>query len=93
MGNLLDGESKVATEEHCSLPWNGTPGGERFRCYLCGHRFVVGDKWRFVLANGTGKGMGNFLVCEPCDGPDVLDRWDTHCEEGQMKFFWMGGRS
>lgn len=44
-------------------------------CKLCGHILQVGDKARWIYANGTpGMGTGNFFVCGDCDGEnaDVL---------------------
>ncbi len=44
-------------------------------CKLCGHILQVGDKARWIYANGTpGMGTGNFFVCDNCDGEnaDVL---------------------
>lgn len=44
-------------------------------CKLCGHILQVGDKARWIYANGTpGMKTGNFFVCGDCDGEnaDVL---------------------
>jgi hypothetical protein len=76
MSVLTDGKLRVATEQNCQAAWGGTPGGERFRCYLCGHRFKPGDKWRFVYLNSTpGYNLGNALACEKCDCPDIVERF------------------
>jgi hypothetical protein len=83
-----DQTPQVATEEHLQLCWSGGRPGERFRCYLCGYKFVLGDTWRFVFDNG-GSGSGNFLVCEICDCDDIRDRWKLHCEAGRRKYWWM----
>lgn len=41
-------------------------------CKLCGHILQVGDKARWIYANGTpGMGTGNFFVCGDCDGEDA----------------------
>lgn len=46
---------------------------KRLLCRLCGHVLQVGDKARWIYANGT-KGMctGNFFVCGNCDGEDAV---------------------
>lgn len=42
-------------------------------CKLCGHILQVGDKARWIYANGTpGIGTGNFFVCGDCDGEDAV---------------------
>jgi len=41
-------------------------------CKLCGHILQVGDKARWVYANGTpGMVTGNFFVCGDCDDEDA----------------------
>ena len=46
-----------------------------FNCSLCGHKFAVGDKARWVYANSTKDARcGNFFVCADCDGDGVLQR-------------------
>lgn len=41
-------------------------------CKLCGHILQVGDKARWIYANGTpSMGTGNFFVCGDCDGEDA----------------------
>lgn len=87
---------RPATQKNLDARWCGAPPGKRFRCYLCGYKFVIGDLWRPVYANGGGSakapryGHGNFLVCEKCDGPDVLERWANHCEVADRCYWWMG---
>ena len=76
---------QTVTEEHLKLPWSGSP--ENFRCYLCGHRFEVGDRWRFLLASHLG--TINPLVCGFCDGPDVLERWVAHYKDAKQKYWWL----
>lgn len=86
--NFTDEKPRVATEDHCKLPWDGVLGGKRFRCHLCGHKFVPGDVWRFVFS----KSHLNPRVCAACDGPDVLERWDAQNEELKtvirQRFWW-----
>jgi hypothetical protein len=68
--SFLNGKPFIATEEHVKSKWGGG-----FHCKLCGHKFAVDDTVRFIYANGNGSnGSGNFLVCQECDGPDVLER-------------------
>ena len=77
-------EPQVANEHHLSLRWGGFGPGERFRCYLCGHRFMLGDYWRFVF----GIDSRNFMTCRECDGPDVHQRFKALNEELRMRFWW-----
>ena len=80
----LDQTPQVATEADCHALWSGSKDGKYFRCYLCGHRFQVGDTWRWVYAEGKP----NLLVCASCDGPAVKERWDTMREEARTRFWW-----
>ena len=66
----MDGKPRIATEKDLNLPFR-----KKFQCNLCGHKFKVGDQWRFIYANAEGSnGSGNFTVCSGCDGDDVLTR-------------------
>jgi len=87
---------RIATDEDCNAAWNGAKNGVNFRCYLCGHRFKIGDGWRWVYSvsrhfktpDGKRFGVTNFLVCDACDGEDVLDRWvNLHIEFYNDKFW------
>ena len=82
----LDGTPQVATEADLRARWSFGKPGEHFRCHLCGYKFRVGDVWRFVYSGGVG--LLNFMVCEKCDGPDVLDRWKAHNEDLKRRFWW-----
>ena len=84
MMSFTDQKVRVATEKHVTAKWGGAPNGERFRCYLCGHKFTVGDEWRWVFT----KKYGNLMVCKKCDGSDVLDRWYAANEELETRFWW-----
>lgn len=86
MSNLLDGKPKPATEEQCKAAWGGGKNGKWFRCFLCGHKFKVGDIWRFV----PGGKWCNFLVCEKCDGPneELRDRWGKMNKEARDGKYW-----
>ena len=81
---FTDQKERVATDEDVSAPWGGEKNGKRFRCYLCGYKFKVGDTWRWV----AGKWTINFLVCQPCDGEDVQERFKAHNEYGEQAFWW-----
>lgn len=89
--SFTDGKPRVATAEDLKAPWSGRRDGSRFRCRLCGHKFAVGDVWRFVFANfsASPSHYGNFFVCEKCDGPDVLARAAAQEEEGRRRFWWL----
>lgn len=73
MSSFTDQKQRIATEEDLVARWSFGKPGEKFRCYLCGHKFKIGDKWRWVYS--ASKGLCNFITCEKCDGIDVLDRW------------------
>lgn len=79
-----NGKPQVATEEDCKAYWGGEKDGKRFRCYLCGHKFIPGDVWRFVASQTTI----NFMVCQLCDGPDVMERWLAANQELRTRFWW-----
>ena len=84
--SFIDQKQRIATEKDCTLNWGGAKPGERFRCYLCGHKFIQGDKWRWVYA-GNIKLM-NFLTCEQCDN-NVLDKWQEANDIAKAKFWWV----
>ncbi len=84
--NFTDQKQRVATSKDVQLPWGGAPNGKRFRCYLCGHRFSVGEKWRWVF--GAPVKTVNFFVCDSCDGDDVLDRWRKIYDEAYKVYWW-----
>lgn len=70
--------------------------GQGFRCGLCGHRFAEGDGVRWVYGNnrnfstdeGHTHAVCNFMTCDACDGPDVLDRWVDLNREFYSARFW-----
>jgi hypothetical protein len=92
--SFTDGKPRRATEEDLNGKWAGK-GNAWFRCYMCGYKFELNDYWRFIYSDSStftdifGKkwGMGNALVCEKCDGPDVLDRWKKMHEEAYNKYW------
>ena len=80
--SFADQKPRIVTEKEVALPWNGNK--RNFRCYLCGHRFQVGDTWRFVFGGGR---TGNLLVCDTCDGPDVIERYLAMAKEHKERFW------
>ena len=87
--NFTDQTQRVATETECGFAWSGVKNGGRFRCYLCGHKFKSGDKWRWVYA-GHMK-VVNFFTCGKCDGDDVIDRFVEHnakWKEIKKAYWW-----
>lgn len=94
--SFTDQKPRIATEEECRAPWGGEKHGKKFRCYLCGHRLIPGDAWRWVYGAGRkfetddGRTFGviNLMVCAACDGPDVLDRWVDRNREFYSARFW-----
>jgi len=86
--NIFERPLRPATEANCKAAWGGGKPGERFRCYLCGHKFAVGDMFRLVYANDRPGTAGNFIVCDKCDGPDVVERWVAACKEAATRFWW-----
>lgn len=94
--SFTNGLRRIATERDCATKWGGDAPGVRFRCYLCGHKFAVGDGWRWQYCGETytsterGKAYGaiNFLVCDACDGPDVVRRWLDRNAEFHSAKFW-----
>lgn len=81
---FTDQKRRVATEAECNARWNGLARGIGFRCYLCGHKFVVGDGWRWIYMKRTI----NAIVCDSCDGPDVVERWHARVDEFYSDKFW-----
>jgi len=85
--SFVDQKPRVATEKDVQAKWGPRESGDGFRCYMCGHRFEVGDVWRWVYA--VSRSCINFLVCEKCDGENVLDRWVMQNEEAGQRFWWL----
>jgi hypothetical protein len=90
--SFTDGKPHVVTHEDLTRPWSGHTDGSHFRCYLCGHRFKVGDVFRWQFTNNVKGAGGNPFVCERCDGPDVVGRWKAMREEWERdcggKWWW-----
>lgn len=87
----FDGPYRV-TEEHLKMPWAGYKNGKKFRCYLCGYKFKLGDYFRLVYTNSTPGCGGNPNVCENCDGPDVIEKWKQMHIDARTKFWWFTER-
>ena len=83
--SFTDQKQRVATKTDVMGKWGGAPKGKRFRCYLCGHKFEVGDKWRWVYSITV---YSNFLVCEKCDGEDVHEKWRKHIADLRTKYWF-----
>ena len=86
--SFTDQKPRIATLEDTKLAWSGAPNGKRFRCYLCNHKFQVGDIYRFVY---NPKGI-NIFTCVQCDGDDVLERFQTLYNDVKKiieTYFWI----
>ena len=87
--SFIDGKPRVATKDDVNGEWGWYRDARCFRCHLCGHKFAEGDYWRFVYTNNlVAPCGGNPLVCESCDGVDVIERWKALCDEAQSPRFW-----
>jgi hypothetical protein len=93
--SFTDGKQRTVTAKDLSMRWGGGKGSERFRCYLCGHKFKEGDLWRWQYAggetfmiNGKKRGVINLIVCDDCDGYDVVARWAERHREFYSDRFW-----
>jgi hypothetical protein len=74
------GKARPASDKHLKQRWSGGKPGVRFRCYLCGHKFVKGDLWKAIFANHLPNTRGNFLVCDTCDDGNALTRYQEMCQ-------------
>ena len=86
--SFTDQKPKTVTKKQYPGNWGGYKDGRKFRCYMCGHYFKIGDIFRWVLEI---KNVVNILVCADCDGPDIIDRWEKRLEEYNAlreKFWW-----
>lgn len=89
---FLKGVPWIADEADCQTSWSGGKNGKYFRCYLCGHKFIPGDRVRVVYSNNT-PAHGNPKVCENCDAGDeeVLAEWQRMHNEAKTKYWWFSG--
>jgi len=88
--SFTDQQQRIATDDELKAPWGGRRDGSRFRCYLCGHKFQTGDKWRWVY--NQDQGTINFMTCEHCDGPDVRERFTQRVRNFKAikeAYWWM----
>lgn len=83
--SFTDQKPWTVTDEDTKRPWSGHRDGSRFRCMLCGHRFVAGDLARWVYAWKPH----NFFVCVKCDGPDVRERMAVIYDESKTRYWWL----
>ena len=83
--SFTDQKQRIVTEADLKASWGGEPNGKRFGCYLCGKKFSIGDKWRWVST--THKRLINCIVCDSCDGPDVIERWVMHYADFKKRFW------
>ena len=90
--SFTDQKPFTVTKESINQLWGGGLNGKYFKCYLCGHKFKVGDIARWVFTNDMKGAGGNPLVCEKCDGTnkEVRQKWEAmHMEyNGFKKRFW-----
>ena len=102
MESFTNQKPRIATEEECKASWGGYKNGAHFRCYLCGHKFIVGDQWRWVCGgtktfisslDGKTYGVSNLMVCKKCDdtNEEVLNKWQAAYEELNTRFWWAIG--
>jgi hypothetical protein len=86
MASFTDQKQRDVTQHDLDARWGGSGPGERFKCYLCAHKFVLGDKWRWVY----GESNGNLIVCGACDGTneEVVAKWKALCDEYFGNKFW-----
>jgi len=85
--SFTDQKPRVVTEKHYPGNYGGYKDGRNFRCYMCGHYFKIGDIFRRVCPGN--KGVTSLLVCEKCDGPDIIDRWVKRVNELKTKYWWL----
>lgn len=86
--SFTDGKQRIATDEECKLDWNCGKNGKYFRCFLCGYRFEIGDKWRFIY--GMRK-TTNYFACDDCDDGDnesMAQKGCEHYKEYKRRFWY-----
>ncbi len=71
--SFTDQKPRITTLEDLHAPWEGYPDGSHFYCKLCGYSFMEGDTWRWVFVGE--RSLPNLLVCQGCDGEDILEKW------------------
>ena len=83
--SFTNGKSWIVTKEDLSATWGR---GGALRCCMCGYVFLPGDAARWQYTNNVAGAEGNPIVCEACDGPDVVERWKQMHELARTKFWW-----
>jgi hypothetical protein len=86
--SFVDQKQHTATDTDVHGNWVGGIDGKYFRCYLCGHKFKVGDKYRWIMSNRQG--MGNILVCDSCDtgwNTGIIDKWEQMHKDMVNKYW------
>lgn len=83
---FMDGLPRFVDEATMQMRWGGSNPGARFRCYLCGHRFVVGEIFRWQYVEGA---YSNFFVCRGCDSPKVVQKWKNHVDRLREVAWWL----
>lgn len=88
--SFTNGKPFVATEEHCKLPWGLGKEGSKFRCTLCGYKFMVGDIVRWQFTNDVAGASGNPLLCKKCDGTkeEIVNKMVELRKEFMSERFW-----
>ena len=79
--SLRTGLPVTVTQELLKLPWAGNQAN--FRCYFCGHKFELGERFRWIFTNDLPKASGNPLACESCgtDREQLRQKWAAMHEE------------
>jgi len=91
MSRFTDQKPRIVSEEELEAPWGGDKPGERFRCWLCGHKFELGEYWRWVFGGNHEPPLANFMVCMKCDDENVIDHFAAATEEAKERFWWLYG--
>lgn len=90
--DLFSEELQIITEKDFNI-WKRY--SYRFRCYFCGHKFKIGEKFRAIFTNDTDA-PGNPLTCETCNNSTPLMRTWWRClsieakelKEGRLWWFF-----
>ncbi len=70
--SFTDQKRWEATEHDIETRWGSSKG---LWCYLCSHKFDVGEGIRWIYMNSESPSYGNFMVCDECDTEDVKEIW------------------
>lgn len=96
--SFTDQKPHIVTNADLQAHWGGGGPGKRLRCYLCGYKFRLGDTFRWVYTAGRTYldpdtrrqcGVINFLVCQHCDCPDVLEKWVEINRIIATRYWWL----